>query len=123
MSPDDQNRDTASDRRDGYFALLRAVEMNTGGPTQSNDQPAAMKRGVLVHNRSMAGYEPDHVEMLIDHARDRGHLFAYRDADGDERVCYADEDGIKSLIAAENHRDEPRTELIEAASDVLNGGE
>lgn len=111
---------TRDERMADYYNLVHAVKYNTGHPDGPSPQPAGVRKPVIVSNRSQAGYDASHIRRLIDRARENGHLFAYRDREGDVRLCTGDRDGIQALIAQENRREDTRTDLIEAAREVLN---
>lgn len=110
---------TREQRMHDYYSLLHAVKYNTGTPDGPSPQPAGVRKPIIVQNRTQAGYDAAHIRRLIDRARDNGHLFAYRDREGDVRLCTGDREGIQALIAQENRREDTRTELIEAAREVL----
>lgn len=103
----------------GYYKLLKAIERNVGGPNDPSPQSAAVAQGVIVNNRTQAGYAGARTRSLIKRARANGHIFAFRDGDGTVRLCPATEPALRNLIAAENALDEPRTDLIEAAAEAM----
>jgi len=115
----DADDPTHADRRETYYGLLRTIKVNTGSPDGPNDQPAAMHRGALLANRTDAGVPVDAVESALTAARENGHVFAYRDRDGDVRVCLTTEHAIRALVAEENQRADADTELISTAAEYL----
>ena len=92
--------------------------------TANDYQPAHMaKLRVEARLFAITTWDQERINQEITKAVNAGDLFAWREPDenGDERIwlCATDDEHIRALIGAENKKDNPDTELIEAAAEYL----
>jgi len=100
--------------------VTNIVRVNTG----SSAQPTTMVQFRLeARLLDLTSWDRDRIKREIATAIKEDRLFAWREPDeyGNMRtwLCHTDEEHIRALIGAENEKDTPDTELIEAAAEYL----
>lgn len=110
---------TAEDRRDRYESVLRAVEYQTGGPNSPSPQPAGARQSTVAVTLAAHGqWTPDGVRRSVRAAVENGDLFRW--LDGTQwRLARTDADALREVIAEQNQRETPNTELIERVAAVM----
>ena len=100
--------------------VTNIVRVNT-----ANDKQPPMMAQLRLEARllDLTSWGRDRIKREIATAIKEGRLFAWREPDKHGRMrtwlCYNDEEHIRALIGAENKKENPDTELIEAAADHL----
>lgn len=121
MSTKRQNsteEETKQDRKHRYEAVLRTIEVQTGGPNQSNPQPAMVPQsGVLVSTAAHGQWEVSNVRSSLHAAIDNGDVLRVRRED--VRLSLTTESALRAIIAEQNISTEPNTSLIEHAASLL----
>lgn len=106
-------------RRERYQRVLRTIDYQTGYP--DSHQRAGVTRptltAILVNH---TGIPLDRAKATIQAAIQNDDVFQYRDRDGRPRLALATPEGLRAVIAEENHREHPDLELIEACASQLN---
>ncbi len=92
--------------------------------TANDHQPAHMaKPRVEAKLFAITTWDEQRINQEITKAVNAGELFAWREPgdNGTTRIwlCATDEEHIRALIGAENAKDNPDTDLIEAAAEYL----
>lgn len=101
------------DRERRYEAVLKAIEHNSGDP----QPPGALPRSVYqALAKPYGSYSREAIEYAIRAAVDAGDVIVWRDREQRIRLTRTLDEDLPELIATENAKEYPATDLIEQAS-------
>ncbi|MGK7294640.1 MAG: hypothetical protein ACNS61_02290 [Candidatus Wenzhouxiangella sp. M2_3B_020] len=112
-----------ADRKHRYERVLRTVEYQTGGP-ESIQTAGVSQSTVVMLLVAQSHHERSGVMKALRAGVENGDLFRWtttpeRDTRWDVKYARTTDAALRAVVAEQNARDEPNTEVIEAAAALL----